>query len=420
MTAMVTSVSAIAISGDSERDHGRAFGAPLKHQLHGSPPLSCRCCRPSAGRASRGPPRRPRCGGDSCPWNITAMRSAISASSSRSWLITSTAAPRAARSISAWRIVAAAPASTPQVGWLTTSTPGSRRISRPTMNFCRLPPERLTASGSRLALRTSKALVVRSTVGERRRPVDEAVLHHAARRVAGEQRVLRQLHARRGAVAEPLLRHEGRAQPPPLGDRQMPDRCRRRSMIVVGIGRRSLARQRGEQFVLAVAGDAGDAEDLAALHFDARSIRAAMPCGSSGSSESAVTTSRGTVVERPDAAFTSPMSAPTIMRASDAAVSWRGSQVAYLPAAAQDGRGVAQPLHLFELVADVEDARGLRSRAARATTKSWSASCGVSTAVGSSRIEQLRILHQARTISMRWRSPTDSRHTSRFGSSGRP
>ena len=32
------------------------------------------------------------------------MRSAISASSSRSWLITSTAAPAAARSISAWRI----------------------------------------------------------------------------------------------------------------------------------------------------------------------------------------------------------------------------------------------------------------------------------------------------------------------------
>ena len=42
-------------------------------------------------------------------------------------------------------------------------TPGSRRISRPTMNFCRLPPERLTASGSRLALRTSNVLVVRST-----------------------------------------------------------------------------------------------------------------------------------------------------------------------------------------------------------------------------------------------------------------
>ena len=42
---------------------------------------------------------------------------------------------------------AAAPASTPQVGWLTTSTPGLRIISRPTTNFCRLPPE----SAARLA-----------------------------------------------------------------------------------------------------------------------------------------------------------------------------------------------------------------------------------------------------------------------------
>src|SRR5713101_1363099 len=61
-------------------------------------------------------------------------------------------------------MTAAAPASTPQVGWLTTSTAGFRRISRPTTNFCRFPPDRLAASGSRLALRTSKVSVVRSTV----------------------------------------------------------------------------------------------------------------------------------------------------------------------------------------------------------------------------------------------------------------
>ena len=41
---------------------------------------------------------------------------------------------------------------------------GLRRISRPTMNFCKLPPDRLAASGSRLALRTSKVSVARSTV----------------------------------------------------------------------------------------------------------------------------------------------------------------------------------------------------------------------------------------------------------------
>ena len=76
--------------------------------------------------------------------------------SSRSWLITSTAEPRAANSISARRITEAAPASTPQVGWLTTSTPGSRRISRPTMNFCRLPPDSDPAVGFSAPARTSK------------------------------------------------------------------------------------------------------------------------------------------------------------------------------------------------------------------------------------------------------------------------
>ena len=88
------------------RDLGRAFGAPLKHQLHAPPP--CRFAptrRPSAGRASRASASAVGIGADRWPWNITAMRSAISASSSRSWLITSTA--RAARRrdrCSAWRI----------------------------------------------------------------------------------------------------------------------------------------------------------------------------------------------------------------------------------------------------------------------------------------------------------------------------
>ena len=75
------------------------------------------------------------------------------------------------------------------------------------------------------------------------------------------------LHARRGAVAEPLLRHEGRAEPPPLGDRQMPDRFAVDD-DVAGVRRRAFAGQRGEQFVLAVAGDAGDAENLAALDLE--------------------------------------------------------------------------------------------------------------------------------------------------------
>ena len=173
--------------------------------------------------------------------------------------------------------------------------------------------------------------MVRSTVDERRRPVDEAVLDHAARGVAGQQRILRQLHARRGAVAEPLLGHEGRAEPAPFGDREMPDGLAVDD-DVAGIGRQPLARQRREQLVLAVAGDAGDAEDLAAADLERNRLAAACRADRRARATDPVTTSRGTVGARPDAAFTSPISAPTIMRASEAAVSWRGSQVAtFLP-----------------------------------------------------------------------------------------
>ena len=75
--------------------------------------------------------------------------------------MTSTAEPLRASSISDWRIFAAAPASTPHVGWLTTITVGLRSSSRPMMNFCRLPPESAAASGSRPLLRTSISSMMR-------------------------------------------------------------------------------------------------------------------------------------------------------------------------------------------------------------------------------------------------------------------
>ena len=96
--------------------------------------------------------------------------------------------------------------------------------------------------------------------------------------------------------------------------------------------REPLAGQRGEQFVLAVAGDAGDAEDLAALHLERDVLEPHAVRIVRLERQLVDRRSRGTVVARPAAAFTSPISAPTIMRASDAAVSWRGSQVAiFLP-----------------------------------------------------------------------------------------
>ena len=41
----------------------------------------------------------------------------------------------------------------------------------------------------------------------------------AVGRVARQEQVFRQLHARCGAMAEPLLRHEGRAEQAAAGDR---------------------------------------------------------------------------------------------------------------------------------------------------------------------------------------------------------
>ena len=84
--------------------------------------------------------------------------------------------------------------------------------------LCRLPPESVTASGSRLALRTSKDFGRAIDVSERRRLVDETFFDHAARGVAGQQSVLGQLHAWRGTVTEPLLRHKRGAHAAAFGD----------------------------------------------------------------------------------------------------------------------------------------------------------------------------------------------------------
>ena len=65
-------------------------------------------------------------------------------------------------STSAWRTRAAAPASTPHVGWWTTTTRGSRSSSRPTTNFCRFPPESALASGFSRLVRTSKRELTRA------------------------------------------------------------------------------------------------------------------------------------------------------------------------------------------------------------------------------------------------------------------
>jgi hypothetical protein len=78
-------------------------------------------------------------------------------------------------------------------------------------------------------------------------------------------------------MAEPLLRHEGGAAPAAAVDVLPPDRdaIQRDGLRV---RREPLARQRGEELVLAVPRDAGDAEDLAAMQGE-RDLVAARAAG---------------------------------------------------------------------------------------------------------------------------------------------
>ena len=99
---------------------------------------------------------------ESLPSLITASVSEIARSSSRSWLTTTIAEPRAARSTRLWWMAAAAPASTPQVGCETTSTSGICKTSRPMMNFCRLPPESEPAVAAGPVALTPKARMISS------------------------------------------------------------------------------------------------------------------------------------------------------------------------------------------------------------------------------------------------------------------
>src|SRR5690606_35936696 len=139
----------------------RAFDEFEAHQA-ASPLDSVAVCEPPIKRPMRSSViSAAGSGEESWPSCMTAMRSDTSYNSSRSWLITSTAEPARARSMSACRIRAAAPASTPQVGWFTMITDGWRSSSRPMMNFCRLPPDRDAASGSSALLRTSISETIR-------------------------------------------------------------------------------------------------------------------------------------------------------------------------------------------------------------------------------------------------------------------
>ncbi len=97
--------------------------------------------------------------------------------------------------------------------------------------------------------------------------VDETMLDHAARGVPRQKRVFGKFHARGGAVTEPLFGHESRAKLAPLRDGQMS----RRFTVDhhrAGVLRQPLAGKCGEQLILPITGDAGDAQDFTTLQFE--------------------------------------------------------------------------------------------------------------------------------------------------------
>ena len=112
---------------------------------------------------------------------------------------------------------AAAPTSRPQVGCATISTFGAASISRPTMNFCRLPPDRVAAR-----LSGPRALTPNRSMSRARQPPRAAAAQPPARRRsarAREQRVVGQRQRRDGAATDALLGDEAQPQRAPRARR---------------------------------------------------------------------------------------------------------------------------------------------------------------------------------------------------------
>ena len=293
---------------------------------------------------------------------ITASRSEISSSSSRSCQITSTAGPGAARSSSAWWIAPRRRHPRPRSAGRRPARPGSCRISRPTTNFCRLPPDRL--SGLRptlpgvltskrsidLARRSGRAAAVRM------KPAGRAAA--CAGRPSGRRSRSASCPAPRHGRCAPRARRqrpEARRPPAPMRPTGLPSSCTASAPATS-----TLARERRQQLVLAVAGDAGDAEDLAAAHLEADVLevdaeRLRRPAGSRSRTTQPARSPRR--LARASRGVRS--SLPTISSPCCARSPASGSQVATTLPPRRIVARVAQRPDLLELVADVEDRAAL-------------------------------------------------------------
>ena len=194
------------------------------------------------------------------------MRSEISNSSSRSWLMTSTAEPLRASSISAWRM---------SRGSTRIDAPGRLvdhqhasacgQISRPTMNFCRLPPDSAAASGSALALAHVHGLDDALPPPRRASRDRSCRAPNEVRRSRGATEAGSRDSFMRGAAPWPS-RSSGTKAAPSMRRAVMPSTptgILAAMRIASAVLLQHFAGDGLEELALAVAGDAGDADDLA-------------------------------------------------------------------------------------------------------------------------------------------------------------
>jgi hypothetical protein len=211
-------------------------------------------------RQARGGARR-----DRRPSFSAQKRSETSSNSSRSWLMTTPPRRSAARSSSAWRIAAAALASTPHVGWFTISTSGLLQDLAPDHEFLQVAARQRARGDTRA--RGAHVEAVDDLLGEGARgPSRRSPTVEPPPRPPGQHRVFRQAHVRRGGMAQPFLRRGEQAKAPrgkgpvaPMGVALELDHPGATA---------AFARQRGQQFILPVARHPADAQDFARAHLE--------------------------------------------------------------------------------------------------------------------------------------------------------
>ena len=209
----------------------------------------------------------------------------------------------------------------------------------------------------------------------------------------------------RGLGVEPALRREGaRAQ-------------RERAGL-----RRQHAREHLEQLALAVARDARDADDLARRAAAAtRRPGAACPCASRQFRPRASSSGAAAAAAARDARHAARLHAAAdhgLRQRVDAGVGDRAVEHHGARRASPSRRRTGAMISLSLCV--ISRTVVPRARRARSVSNSCSVSCGVSTAVGSSRIRMRAPRNSALRISRRWRSPTGSCSTGRSSRTCRP